>query len=87
VSLLFSAPPDSYEGSKVHPVMQLRMKDIGANGNGRVMTCQTGNGRELFINFAIALSKYRNKPSVYDYLFLLFNDAVSTSDVSLIVKL
>ena len=60
------------------------MTDIWAAGNGRVMTCKTGNGRELFIDFAIVLSKYRNKSSVYDYLFLPFNEAVSTSDRELV---
>ena len=64
VSLSVSAPPDSYEHSKAHPVMQLlvRMKGIGSARNSRMVTCQTGNGRELFIEFAIILSKYRNKP-------------------------
>ena len=49
----FSIPPDSYEHSKAHTVMLFRMKGTGVTGNGRVMTCHTGNGRKLFIDFAI----------------------------------
>ena len=52
--LLVSAPSDCYEVMKAHSVMQLRTKDTGATGNCSVMTCRTGNGRNLFILFAIS---------------------------------
>jgi len=85
--LSVSAPPDSYEHWTAHPVMLFRMQGAGVIGNGRLVTCQTGNVCKLFIVFAVVVSKYRNKPWIDDYLFQLFNDAVSTSDLSLIVKL